>query len=233
MKKGNNQMPRTSAEERAHREIIKLILSQKYAPGDRLVEAELAQEMGLSRTPVRNALRKLIAEGLLENQDNKGCVIPKITPSDMESVFSIRTLLEGRAAAAAAKLATDADIDQLKKLLATERELYSQGSMEPYTEINQQIHLGIGTLSRNDYLERFIRQAFWRAELYIFFFDRFYIRPGGTEPPLRDPDKSQSCREHARLVQAIASRDSNLAESVMKEHIQSTYQTITRRVFSF
>lgn len=226
-------MPRTSAEERAHREIIKLILSQKYAPGDRLVEAEMAQELGLSRTPVRNALRKLIAEGLLENQDNKGCVIPKITPSDMESVFSVRTLLEGRAAAAAAKLATDADIDQLKKLLATERELYSQGSMEPYTEINRQIHLGIGTLSRNDYLERFIRQAFWRAELYIFFFDRFYIRPGGAEPPLRDPDKSQSCREHARLVQAITSRDSNLAESVMKEHIQSTYQTITRRVFSF
>ncbi len=226
-------MPRISAEDRAHRDIITLILSQKYAPGDRLVEAELAQELGLSRTPVRNALRKLIAEGLLENQDNKGCLIPKITPSDMESVFSVRTLLEGRAAAAAAKLATAADIDALQKLLEEERKLYAEGSMEPYTKINQQIHLGIGALSRNDYLERFIRQAFWRAELYIFFFDRFYIRPGGQEPPLRDPEKSQSCRQHARLVEAIASRDSALAESVMKEHIQSTYQTITRRVFSF
>jgi DNA-binding GntR family transcriptional regulator len=226
-------MAKVSAEDRAHKEIIKLILSQKYAPGDRLVEAELAQELGLSRTPVRNALRKLIAEGLLENQDNKGCLIPRITPSDMEAVFSVRTLLEGRAAAAAARMATGADIDALRKLLAEERNLYAQGSMELYTEVNQQIHLGIAALSRNDYLERFIRQAFWRAELYIFFFDRFYIRPGGPEAPLRDPEKSQSCREHACLIEAISSRDSATAESVMKEHIQSTYQTITRRVFSY
>jgi DNA-binding GntR family transcriptional regulator len=95
--KENKAMPKVSAEDRAYKEINKLILSQKYPRGDRLVEAELA----LSRTPVRNAPRKLIAEGLLENQDNKGCLIPRITPSDMEAVFGIRTLLEGRAAAAA------------------------------------------------------------------------------------------------------------------------------------
>lgn len=222
-------MPKVSAEDRAHKEIIKLILSRKYAQGDRLVEAELA----LSRTPVRNAPRKLIAEGLLENQDNKGCLIPRITPSDMEAVFGVRTLLEGWEAAAAAKLATSTEVYQLDKLLDAERELYAQGSMELYTEVNQQIRLGIAALSRNDYLERFIRQAFWRAELYIFFFDRFYIRPSETEAPIRNPEKSQSCRKHARLVQAIASRDSSVAESVMKEHIQSTYQTITRRVFSY
>ncbi len=226
-------MAKVTAEDRAHKEIIKLILSQKYAPGDRLVESELAQELGLSRTPVRNALRKLIAEGLLESRNNKSCLIPKITPSDMEAVFSVRSMLEGRAAAAAARLATRADLDQLENLLARERELYAQGSMELYTEINQLIHLGVASLSRNDYLERFIRQAFWRAELYVFFFDRFYVRAGENEAPLRDPDKSQSCKEHARLIQAIASRDSSVAESVMKEHIQSTYQTITRRVFSF
>lgn len=226
-------MAKLSAEERAHKEIVNLILSQKYAPGDRLVEAELAQELGLSRTPVRNALRKLIAEGLLESQNNRSCTIPKITPADMEALFSVRVTLEGRAAAAAAKLATGADIDQLRGLIALERKLYAEGSKDLYTEVNEKIHLGIAKLSRNEYLERFIRQTFWRAELYIFFFDRFYMRPVGSDAPLRDPDKSQSCREHARLVEAIAAQDSPLAESVMREHIQSTYQTITRRVFSY
>lgn len=226
-------MPKVSAEDRAHKEIINLILSQKYAPGDRLVEAELAQELGLSRTPVRNALRKLIAEGLLESQNNKSCVIPRITPADMEALFSVRSLIEGRAAAGAAKLATGADVEHLRNLVARERELYAQGDKDLYTEVNEKLHLGIARLARNDYLERFISQTFWRAELYIFFFDRFYLRPGGVEAPNRDPDKSQSCRQHAALVEAIAARDSVLAESLMKEHITCTYQTITRRVFAY
>jgi DNA-binding GntR family transcriptional regulator len=99
-------MKRPTAEERAHREILRLIVSQRYAPGDRIFENELAEELGLSRTPIRNALRKLLAEGILENEGGLGCFIPKLTPSDMENVFQTRILLESRAAAIAAKTAT-------------------------------------------------------------------------------------------------------------------------------
>jgi DNA-binding GntR family transcriptional regulator len=151
----------------------------------------------------------------------------------MENVFHARILLESRAAAIAAKTATRVEIERLQALLREERELYLAGEQERYTAINEQLHLGIAALSKNDYIERFARQTFWRSELYIFFFDRFYVSLPPREEPLRDPSKSQSCREHQNLVDAIAGRDPQAAEEAMKEHLTSTQRTLTRRVAAF
>ena len=222
-----------TAEDRAHQEILKLIVSQKYAPGDRLVESELAEELGLSRTPGRNALRKLLAEGVLESEKGVGCSIPRLTPSDMEGVFQARILLESRAAAIAAKTASWPEIERLQKLLEEERSLYTSGEMDRYTRINEQLHLGITALSKNDYIERFARQVFWRSELYIFFFDRFYANRAPREELLRDPEQSRSCREHAQLLESIVARDPKGAEEAMRVHVTSTYQTLTQRVTLF
>jgi len=223
-------MKRPTAEERAHREILRLIVSQRYAPGDRIFENELAEELGLSRTPIRNALRKLLAEGILENEGGLGCFIPKLTPSDMENVCQTRILLESRAAAIAAKTATRVEVERLEALLREEQDFYQAGQQDLYTAVNERLHLGIASLSKNDYLERFTRQVFWRSALYTFFFDRFYGNVPPREEPLRDPSKSRSCQEHRALVAAIAARDPRTAEEAMRDHISSTHQTLTRRV---
>lgn len=83
-----------SAENLAYEAILEMILSKEFSPGDRLVESEIAERLNLSRTPVRNVMRQLVAEGLLEVKENKGCYIPKLTPQDMYEVFKARAYME-------------------------------------------------------------------------------------------------------------------------------------------
>ncbi|WP_300525158.1 GntR family transcriptional regulator [Aminiphilus sp.] len=218
-----------SAEDRAYHQIVERVLSHHFAPGDRIIESELAEALGLSRTPVRNALRKLIAEGLLENRDNRGCFIPKLTPMDMREVFEARISLEGQAAGAAAGRIIPEDVAFLRVLLEREKELYRCGDISGYAAANKDLHLSIASLAKNAYLEKFIRQTYWRSELYVFFFDRFYIPPGG-EAPLRDPEKSVSCREHDCIVEAIASKEKEAAATAMSDHLRTTYTLLTRRM---
>lgn len=198
-------MREADAEEKAYSEILQAIVTQKYAPGDHLTEAKVAEDLNMSRTPVRSALKKMIACGMLEYVKNVGCRIPVLTPYDMENVFQVRAILESKAAGLAAMRTTTVEVERLAKLLEQEKELYALGETAQYTKINELLHLGIGALSKNPYLERYLSQTFWRSELYIFFFDRFYYK--GDVPHRqnrRDPAESRSCREHDVLLQAIA-----------------------------
>lgn len=213
---------------------MEMLLSRKYAPGDRLVEAELAGEMGLSRTPVRNSLRKLIAEGLLESRNHKGCFIPRLTPEDMRETFQARIFLEGKAAMEAARFRSEEEANRLGDILEREKDYYRCGQLQAYTDANKQIHFSIASMAHNGYIEKFVRQTFWRSELYIFFFDRFY-RPEFANEILRDPDKSTSCLEHEKIVGAIKEGDPSAAEVSMKAHLLSTLNYLAPRfpTFSF
>lgn len=223
-------MREADAEDRAYSEILQAIVMQRYQPGDRLAEAKVAEDLNMSRTPVRSALKKMIACGMLEYVKNIGCRVPIITPYDMESVFQAREILESKAAALATMRATNVEVEQLFELLKTEKEYYSEGKMAEYAKLNERLHLGIGTLSRNSYIERYLSQCFWRSELYLFFFDRFYdMSDLPTRKKLRDPAESKSCHEHDVLIEAIASGNPDNAARAMSEHIKSSYISLTRR----
>ena len=223
-------MRSANAEERAYASILDAIATQRYAPGDHLSEAQIADELNMSRTPVRNVLKKMTAAGILESYRNIGCCIPQLTPRDMENVFSTRSLLEGQAAEIAAKCATPTEIEGLKLLLEQEQAFFAQGEMANYTKINESLHLGIAAITKNGYLERFVTQLFWRVELYVIFFDRFYMGNALPEGRLKDPRQSQSCLEHEKLLLAIANGKPTEAGEAMRAHLRSTYETITRRV---
>lgn len=223
-------MREADAEDRAYSEILQAVVTQRYQPGDRLAEAKVAEDLKMSRTPVRSALKKMIACGMLEYVKNTGCRVPIITPYDMESVFQAREILETKAAALATMRATNVEVEQLFNLLKTEKEHYAEGNATEYAKLNERLHLGIGKLSRNVYIERYLSQCFWRSELYIFFFDRFYdMSDLPTRKRLRDPSESNSCREHDILIDAIASGNPDNAAKAMSEHIKSTYVSLTRR----
>lgn len=214
-----------SAEDKAYKAIIRLILEQKYPPGSSLVEVQLAEDLGMSRTPIRSALRRLTTDGFLENPFNKSCRVPKISRKDLENLFNLRLLMESHAAHEAAINASDERREEFEQLIAKERESYYSGDKNIY-EINQQIHFGIANLSDNPYLEGAIKPLFWRSELYVFFFDTFYVS-NERKPLLRDPDKSSSHREHKELIRAIFSRAPEEAREIMKTHILSTRTMLT------
>ena len=191
------------------------------------MESDIAQELNLSRTPVRNVLRQLVAMGVLEQTPRLGCCLPRLEPSDMRNIFRTRLYLEPQAAYDAATLVTDEEIENLRDMIRQEREFFSKRDHDRYAELNEKLHMEVARLSGNTYLARFILHIFWRAALYTFFFDRFYRRNVEESKALRDPDSSNSCNEHRSLVEALAARDPEKARDLMRIHVESTYNSLS------
>ncbi len=217
-----------NAEERAIRAIIKLMINRKYGPGERLQEAELAGELGMSRTPVRNALRKLSAEGLLDMQPNRGCFIPFLSLEDMQSVFLFRSRLEGFAAELAAKGISEQEIQRLKELVSKENEIYLSSDTETYNKINEKIHLGILQGSGNSYLIRLARPVILRSQLYVFYYDRFCRERKPKAEYVTSPESHHSLIAHSRLVRALEERECEIAKLLAERHILSTLEDLKK-----
>jgi DNA-binding GntR family transcriptional regulator len=207
-------------EETAYRAIIRMILRKQVRPGDSLLETAIAESLGLSRTPVSHALGRLLAEGFLEKRSKRGYVIPFPSPEDARHVFAVRRLMEGEAAAEAANAIRPEEMAALDRSLKDSDDSVRRRDPEGFSTTNETFHLGIARLSRNPYLERYVRQTFWRSNLYIFFFDGFYQRPGNSVPVQKTPD------QHRRIVDAIKAKDAEMARRCMDEHIAHSYQSL-------
>lgn len=208
-----------NAEERAYRSIIKLILSGHYRPGDFLLELEIAPKLEMSRTPVSRALSRLVTEGFLNKMPKKGCYIPLPTPEDAEQVFFARKAVERQAAAGAALYATENEVRHLQEVVAEDQEAVRTRKKDIFSRVNEEFHLGIAAASHNSYLEKWVRNIFWRSNIYVFYFDSFY-----KSEELNIPQKTPM--QHASIIQAIADRDSDKAGALMEEHIQRTYEVL-------
>jgi DNA-binding GntR family transcriptional regulator len=207
-------------EEVAYRALIRMIVMNHFRPGDSLLETILAEKLGLSRTPVSHALDRLLAEGFLEKRSKRGYFIPLPDPVDAEHVFSVRQLLEGKAAAEAAAAFRPEDMDRLETLMRESENSVKRQDKELFSITNEKFHLGIAELSGNPYLERYVRQVFWRSNLYIFFFDGFYRNRGDSIPFQKTPE------QHQRVLDAIRAKDGALARRLMQEHILYTYESM-------
>jgi len=169
---------------------------------------------------VRNALRRLVAEGLLEARANRSVILPPLSRRDMEDLYRVRLLTEPWAAHDAALRAPAEERGAFEALIERERGCYFSGDPRIY-EVNREIHLGVARLSGNRHWENLVRQLFWRCELYVLFFDHFFRRTG-QEDLLRDPDRSKSHREHRELLEAIFGHRPEEARKAMEGHIRST-----------
>lgn len=208
-----------NAEERAYRSIIQLILSGHYRPGDFLLELEIAPKLEMSRTPVSRALSRLVTEGFLNKMPKKGCYIPLPTPEDAEQVFFARKAVESQAAAGAALHATEEEIHHLQEVVREDQEAVRTRHKEVFSRINEDFHLGIAQACHNVYLEKWIRNIFWRSNIYTFYFDSFY-KSGELSVPQKTP------MQHAAIIKAIADHDPDSAARLMVEHIQRTYDVL-------
>lgn len=209
-----------NAEEEAYEAIVSAIIEGRLSPGFPVTEHHLSAELGISRTPIRNAMRRLASEGLLEKRKNRGCVIPCLSRKDLEDLFKVRLLIEPSIAFEAAKKATKDRYPEFLALLEEERECYFKGDSSIY-KVNRDFHYGIARLTGNRYMEDVVRHYYWRSELYILFFDSFFIETDKIKL-LRDPDKSDSHVEHRALLEAIFQSNPEKSRELMEHHILST-----------
>jgi len=200
----------STAAERAYLELRQRILDGRLQAGRRLKEIELARELGLSRTPVRDALSRLSAEGLLDFRPNSGATVAIWSEIQIDQMFRIRAMLEPFAAEIAASQISDAEIAELGALCAIMEEAARRESSEDLTrlaEANSRFHRTIIDAARSEHLAKLISLAV-DAPLTLRIFIRY------------SPEEIQrSMRHHRELVDALAHRDPGWASSAMRTHI--------------
>lgn len=209
-------------EDAAYRSILHLIMQNQIRPGDFILETEFSEILKMSRTPVRQALGRLVAEGILEKKRKKGCIIPIPTPEDARQIFHAREIIESEIVKLATQNATKEDIKQLKHILTAEEKAFSSYNKEAYWLANEEFHIGIMKCSKNIYLERYCKNIFRKSSIFILFFDSFYSRVNESKVPPFQLSPSQ----HVGILNAIEDNDSNEAEELTKKHIQYSLEVL-------
>lgn len=198
-----------TAEEEAHRHIQQALRLGRYKPGERLIAEDIAAEIGTSRMPVREAFRRLAADGLVVLRPNRGCIVAGLTLDELYEVFEIRSVLEGLAVRLAIYRIDEEVLDELERLLERMERAGQSGSSD-WVVRHQEFHGRIYALSGRPKLIRQIAALHVVIEPYMrIWFD--YV------------DKPLSSREeHAALIAALRSGDARHAEQVMQDHILGT-----------
>ena len=205
--------------ERVFRYVMDRIVERRLLPGDRITEPPLAEELGLSRTPIRQALARLVSEGFLENRpDQRGYRLPPLDRQDMQEVFSAREVLERAAAGFAAAAARGEDVELLRRIHREELEAAREGRIQDYAAANDRFHLELVRIGGNRYLCRAFPPVYWRSQLYVHALVDFL--PVEEAPSDRG---TQSPREHRHILEAVAARDEERAATAAGEHLRATW----------
>ena len=208
---------RGSSGEDAYVALYEAMLSGELKPGDRIREAEVAKMLGMSRTPVREAMRQLETQGLLSHQPRKGVTIRKLDHSAITELYLVRVTLEGMAAAEAARHASDAEIEALQDMVASDAMV--QADPVRLSRANRVFHQTIYRAAHN----RFLLDMLASLEVTMSLL-------GKTTLSL--PDRpAPALEEHRRIVAAIAERAPDDAEAAAKQHIQSAHRARLRLLF--
>ncbi|GIH27815.1 GntR family transcriptional regulator [Acrocarpospora phusangensis] len=199
----------TAASDRVVDRLREQILGGEYAPGERLGEVELAEKLGVSRTPVRDALRRLSAEGLVDITTNKGARVVEYLRADLEHIFQIRAHVEGLAARAAATAASAADIDRLEHIATALREHSEAGRLNEVYRLNAEYHSTLNNLAGSSVVTATVGQLIHASVLLrtLHAFD--------------DAARRRSVNHHLEIVAALRARDGDWAEAVMHAHLLS------------
>jgi len=185
------------------------IIKGDLAPGERLMEVQVAEELGVSRTPVREAIRKLELDGLVIMVPRKGAYVADISMRDLSDVFEVRRALEGLAAELAADRATDEEIEELERMLVRISESIEENRVRDTVELDTQFHEMLYAASRNERLRGILSQL--REQIHRFRLQS-WTRPGRARVALE---------EHRGIVEAVAERNPELAKKRATEHIDS------------
>jgi DNA-binding GntR family transcriptional regulator len=207
------------AVDRAYEAVRSGIIAGRYLAGARLTEQEIATTVGVSRTPVREALRRLDAEGLVDFTPNLGAVVTTWTEADSDEVFDLRAMLESYGARRATARATAEQIAELRRLAESQyRESVERrpGCLERIAELNSQFHRRLQEAAASSRLARALA-ALIEAPLMMRTFQKY-----------TPEDLQRSAQHHLEIVLALEARDPDWAASVMLSHIHAARGALNR-----
>ena len=207
----------TSLSERAYQRVRTAIATGELKPGQRVMEVEVAEWLEMSRTPVREALRRLESGGMLAVEPRTGLVVASISRQAMLELYVMREVLEGTAARLCARHASDFEIMELEELVKREAQL--QGNFEALARHNRLFHDAIHRGAHNRYLEKGLSAV--NDSMCLLGPSQMLI-----------PARAQTAKaEHAELVKYIKKRDADGAEAGARRHVRSAQQQRLKQLF--
>lgn len=193
--------------------IRRFILDGVYQPGERLSELALSEKLGISRSPIREALQRLAKEGLVDLVAHRGAFVARLNPARIRALFELREVLEGLAARLAAVRAQVSELSQLQEVLDLAKEALERNSESSYpTDFD--FHRQVALLSRNDLLQDELEEIHAQLEL---------ARKRSGAHPAR---ARSAYAEHLAVFTAIRDRDPDAAEQAMRLHVRSAWTSV-------
>ena len=208
---------RTLNERVLHR-IREMIVTGAVGPGTQLDEQSLADEMQISRTPVREAISKLNREGLVEYRPYKGNFVRAFTAKQISDLFEVRIALEGLAIRLAVAKLTDTDLARLTMILDDVHEALDRGDMEHYSAADQRFHQTVAAISGNESLIETLDRLSMQVQI---------VRSLAN----RDPNVvERTAHERPHILAALETRDAVLAGRLMEMHIEGVRRSVVAQL---
>ncbi len=200
----------------AYERVLAQIRSGELRPGDRLTETDLAQRLRISRTPVREAIRQLEADGLVVHVPRVGATVRSLDYSEVMELYEMRTVLEATAALMATRAASDIEISELEEINADLAEAI--GDAPRAYELNRMFHETLAKAAKNRFLIKSMG-ALQKALLIL-----------GTSTLAEQTRAQQAVGEHAAVLKALRARDGAAAEAAMRAHLEASHRARLRQL---
>ncbi|MDK2789278.1 MAG: hypothetical protein PWP07_2523 [Epulopiscium sp.] len=196
--------------EYVYHEVKKRLINNTIKPGERIWEDSIAEELEVSRTPVREAINRLIAEGFVENRPRKGIFAAEISKEDLKKMLDVRIALETLSVSECCKLITEEEMSELKKIYDDYKIKLTNGEYAEASQLDSQIHRYIAGISDNKKLIAYIN------DIQDFFAYTRACNVKWTEEKIE-----KSLKDHKTLIDAICDKDQERAMNLIKEDIEA------------
>jgi DNA-binding GntR family transcriptional regulator len=194
--------------DRGYREIRDAIIDLTFQPGQPLQEKFLSEWLGFSRTPVREALRRLQAEGLIESVSSRGLVVAELSVDDVDDSYLVIEVMEGLASKLAADRITDGGRDDIRQILERMRQAAGDANVVDWTQADADLHEEVRRIAANPRIDRVLRSVYPVIERVR----NTYLREGS------EPDRLSTATEtHCQMAEAIMQGDGAVAEHLTRQ----------------
>ena len=200
-------IPRAALHEQVAYRLRELLVEGAIAPGAKLNERELSERLNVSRTPLREAIKMLAAEGLVELLPNRGAVAVSLSEQDVRDTFEVMAGLEGQSGELAAQRITDAELSEIKALHFEMLAAHARRDLSLYYRLNAQIHKAINLAAKNPVLQATYTQVNARLQALRFRSNQDEVK------------WTHAVNEHGQMIDALAARDGGLLRNILQQHL--------------
>ncbi|EKN65636.1 GntR family transcriptional regulator [Neobacillus bataviensis LMG 21833] len=193
------------------------ILARKLAPGKQLVENRISDTLKVSRTPIRNALKNLASEGLVDIVPNKGAFVTSPTLDEIIQAYELRGNLEFIAASKSMDYLTEKDFSTIRENIEKEKLALADKNTETFVKVNKDFHLAITEKCNNKFLNEFIERLITQTNIYLILYDEFFNNQ--TQEPY-------SPNEHSHILSLIEQKKETELKTALENHFKHSIKSV-------